>query len=313
MSNPYSVQSFVQAFMDNIFKIHGMPIVIISDRDRIFTSNLYKEIFRRMGVELRMSTAYHPQTDGQSERVNQCLEAYLRATVFQEPKHWMKWLPLAEFWYNTSYHTSLKLTPFEALYGYKPPQIGESAILNHNCPEEQLTSQDRTLILTNMKDNLNKAHQRMKHYADLHHSERTLDVGDMVYIKIQPYRQYAFGLRGSLKLRSKFYGPYQVLQRIGTRSYKLHLPEGVRMHPVFHVSQLKQHIGLNAVPLPHVPLVTEDGHIKTVPSAVLNRRVIQRNKLLVAQWLIQWEKLAPDDSTWEDVPFILHTFPGFSP
>ena len=122
------------------------------------------------------------------------------------------------------------------------------------------------------------------------------------------YRKNAFGLRGSLKLRSTFYGPYRILEKIGEVSYKLHLREGNNIHPVFHISQLKKHIGHRAVPLPHVPLVTPKGYVKTIPLAVLDRRVIQRNKTPVGQCVVQWESLAPDDATWEDASFLNKTF-----
>lgn len=114
--------------MDNVVKLQRIPICIVSDRDSIFTGALYQELFHAFSVKIRFSTASHPQTDGQTERVNLWLEAYLRGMVFQEPKKWMKWISLAELWYNTSYHSSLKCTPFQALYGYKPPQIGEFSI-----------------------------------------------------------------------------------------------------------------------------------------------------------------------------------------
>lgn len=121
LSHPYSVQQVVQLFMEHIFKLHGRPVAIVTDRDRVFTNNLFQEIFKTLKVYLCFSTTNHHQTDGQTKRVNQCLEAYLRCMTFQEPKKWLTWLNLAEWWYNTSYHTSLKVTPFQALYGYHPP------------------------------------------------------------------------------------------------------------------------------------------------------------------------------------------------
>jgi transposase InsO family protein len=103
--------------MDNIHKLHGMPKVIVSDRYTIFTSKLWKEVFSALKVQLHYSTAYHPESDGQTERVNQCLEQYLRIMTFTEPRKWIEWLPAAEWWYNTSYHSAIKKSPFEALYG----------------------------------------------------------------------------------------------------------------------------------------------------------------------------------------------------
>jgi transposase InsO family protein len=128
LSHPYTTHLVAEAFLANIFKLHGPPSSIITDRDRIFTSQLWQEVFKAMKVKLKLSTAYHPQTDGKSERVNQCLESYLRCMVFQEPKKWASWLPLAEWWYNTSYHTTLKVSPFQALYGYSPPMLSELSI-----------------------------------------------------------------------------------------------------------------------------------------------------------------------------------------
>lgn len=153
-----------------------------------------------MGVELRFSTTDHPQTDGQTEHVNQCLEAYLRGMVFQEPKQWLKWLPLAELWYNTSYHSSLKITPFEALYCYKPPQICEFSIPSPLSPEAQVTIDSREQMIKKLKENLLHTQSRIKHFADMKITERAFQVGDMVYLKVQLYRMNAFGLRGSLKL-----------------------------------------------------------------------------------------------------------------
>lgn len=243
MSHPFDTQDVIQVFMENVYRLHGMPVAIVSDRDRIFTSELFQNVFKAMGTALRFSTSYHPQSDGQTERVNQCVEAYLRCMVFQEPKEWYKWLPTAEWWYNTSYHTSLQVTPYEAMYGVTPPQIGERAIPGNVSEEARATVQQREDMLARLKENLAKAQTRIKKFADRLRSERQFELGDMVYLKMQPYRQNAFGLRGSLKLRAKFYGPFRVLEKIGKVAYKLQLPEEANIHPVFHVSQLKKHVG----------------------------------------------------------------------
>lgn len=240
LSHPYNVQSVLQVFIDNIVKLHGMPVVIVSDRDRIFTSKFYQDILTSFKVKLSFSTAHHPQSGGQTERINQCLEQYLRNMVFQHPKDWMNWLSMAEWWYNTSYHTSLKVSPFEALYAYHPPQIGELSLPRTILPEARATVEEREKMREQLKGNLLQAQDRMKYFADLKRTERHLQVGDNVYIKVQPYRQNAFGLRGSLKLRSKYYGPYKVLAKVGQVAYRLQLPETALIHPVFHISHLKK-------------------------------------------------------------------------
>lgn len=112
-----------ELFLAEIYRLHGLLKTIVSDRDLIFTSQFWQQLFKAMGTKLTMSISYHPQTDGQTERLNRCLETYLRAIVLNEPRRWMKWLPLAEWWYNTNHHGALNTTPFQALYGYNPFQI----------------------------------------------------------------------------------------------------------------------------------------------------------------------------------------------
>ena len=121
ISHPYSVAKIASLYIHYIFKLHGMPASIVSDRDATFTSLFWSKLFRLQGTNLAMSTAYHLQSDGQIEIVNRSLEQYLRAFTHDTPHRWAEWLPLAEFWFNFNFHTSLKLTPFEALYGFPPP------------------------------------------------------------------------------------------------------------------------------------------------------------------------------------------------
>lgn len=135
----------------------------------------------------------------------------------------------------------------------------------------------------------------------------------MVYVKLQPYRQTVFGIRGSLKLRSKFYGPFKVIEKVGQVAYRLQLPNDATIHPVFHVSQLKKHLGKRAIPMPNLPSVGPEGQIKTQPTAVLQRRMMPRNGVAVTQWLILWENLGPADATWEDADVIRSMFPTFNP
>ena len=101
-------------------KLHGVPKTLVSDRDKVFTSQFWKALFQTLGTQLALSTAYHPQSDGQSERVNQHVEMYLRCAISDTPKKWKHWLPLAELWYNSSFHSAIGCSPFKALYGYDP-------------------------------------------------------------------------------------------------------------------------------------------------------------------------------------------------
>jgi hypothetical protein len=119
LKHPFTATKVAQVFLDNIVKLHGTPRSLVSDKDKVFTSNFWKALFSSLNTKLALTRAYHPQSDGQSERVNQCLEMYLRCAISDSPTQWKKWLPLAEFWYNSSYHSALKCSPFKALYGYE--------------------------------------------------------------------------------------------------------------------------------------------------------------------------------------------------
>lgn len=121
VKHPYIGSSIAAIFFDNIVKLHGLPKTIVSYRDKIFTSTVWQELFALSKTTMNLSSAYHPQTDGQTERVNQCIEMFLWCAISDTPKQWLKWLPLVEFRYNSTYHTATQCSPFKALYGYEPP------------------------------------------------------------------------------------------------------------------------------------------------------------------------------------------------
>jgi hypothetical protein len=184
-------------------------------------------------------------------------------------------------------------------------------------PDVEITLEEQDHMIQSLKANLQKAQNRYKKYADLKRTECHFAVGDMVYLKMQPYRETALGLRNSLELSSKYYGPFRVLKKVGQVSYQLQLPAGTLLHDVFHVNQLKKHLGPAAVPNATLPLLTTDGKIKVAPLAILQSRQVPRKSgsynILIPQWLIHWENLSPDEATWEDASFIQATFPEFHP
>jgi hypothetical protein len=224
LSHPFKA-TVAEKFLNIVYKLHGLPLRIITDRDPIFTSVFGKELMGRLGITLNFTTSYHPQSDGQSKKLNQCIETYLRCMVFDNPKKWAKWLALAEWWYNTNYHTTLKTTPFETLYGYAPPQLPMGSAPKGSNPAITIILVDKQEALQQLKVNLIKAQARMKKYADMKRSERRFSVGDWVYLKLQPYRQISVkGRKGNKKLQLRFYGPFEIIAKMGTIAYQLNLP-----------------------------------------------------------------------------------------
>jgi hypothetical protein len=196
------------------------------------------------------SSAYHPQTDGQTERVNQILEDMLRACVLHYGKNWDKCLSLVEFSYNNSYQSSLKMAPFEALYGRRCrtplnwSQAGEREIFG---PDLVLKAEDKVRVI---KRNLEVAQARQKSYHDRRRKPLQFEVGDHVYLKVSPTKGVQrFGIKG--KLAPRYIGPYEIEETCGPVAYKLKLPPHMSaIHDVFHVSQLKKCVRLPTEMLP---------------------------------------------------------------
>jgi len=295
LQHPYTAATVAQCFLDNVFKLHGFPTTITSDRDSVFVSQFWKEFMAFQGVQIQLSTAYHPQMDGQTEVVNRCVETYLRCMCCDEPKQWSKWLPLAEWWYNTTYHSSIKASPYEIVYGQTPPTYlpylpGESKV---ELVDKSLQKREEMLKLA--KFHMKRAQERMKQLADKHRLEREFQVGDLVFVKLHPYRQISVAFRSNAKLAPKYYGPYPVLEKIGVVAYKVQLPANSLIHNVFHVSQLKKSVG-EANTSTDYPLSEEEAVIKEL-EAIIDRTTVKRGNKAVTKVLVKWKHQLPEDAT----------------
>lgn len=177
LTHPISATQLAQIFLDNIYKLHGLPKSTVSDRDKIFLSKFWQELFKLMGTKLLFSTAYHPQKMV-TERVNQCLENYLRLMTSKRPQQWSKWLPLAKWWYTTTPHSAINMSPFEAMYGLLPRQM------NLPNPGQSLVGavgdffKGRETQNAILKESINLAQNRYKQLADKNKTEREFKEGD---------------------------------------------------------------------------------------------------------------------------------------
>jgi hypothetical protein len=236
----YGGEKLAQLYVDNIVKLHGVPSGIVSDRGTQFTSRFWKGLHNAMGTKLDFSSAYHPQTIGQTERVNQIMEDMLRACVLTYGKDWEQSLPYAEFSYNNSYQASLGMSPFEALYGRKCrtplmwSEVGERTLVGPDLIKE---AEDKVAEIREM---LKAAQSRQKSYADKKRWEVRFTKGDLVYLKVSPIRgTRRFQVQG--KLAPRYIGPYQVIDKVGAVAYRIKLHEKISdIHPVFHASQLRR-------------------------------------------------------------------------
>lgn len=308
VSHPYTAKDIASLFIKEIVRLHGFPTSIVSDRDKVFLSNFWSELFKQAGTKLKYSSAYHPQSDGQTEVVNRCVETYLRCLTGRQPKQWPKWLAWAEYWYNTNYHASLKTTPFEALYGREPPMLVKGDVSLSAVEEVNKLTAERNAMLKEMQEQLLRAQDVMRTQANKHRREVVYQIGDMVYLKIQPYKLKKLANRFNQKLSPRYYGPYEVEQKIGEVAYKLKLPADSRVHPVFHASLLKKALAPNVEPQPLPACMNENWQLEPEPEEALDTR---KNEQGVVEVLVKWKDLPDFENSWEPVEKLRSEFPGF--
>ncbi|GJX00439.1 putative reverse transcriptase domain-containing protein [Tanacetum coccineum] len=236
----YKTEKLARIYINEIVARHGVPVSIISNHDGRFASHLWQALQEALGTKLHMSTAYHPETDGQSERTIRTLKDMLRACVMDFGGSWDTHLLLVEFSYNNSYHTSVKCAPFEALYGGKC----RSPVILTKVRESQLIGpelvQETTEKIFQIKERLKMARSRQKSYTDKRRKPLEFKVGDRVLLKVSPWKGVVrFGKKG--KLAPRYVGPFEIVECVRPVAYRLKLPQELScVHDTFHVSNLKK-------------------------------------------------------------------------
>ena len=284
-----------QLYINNVVRLHGLPMDIVSDRGPQFTSKFWRSLLNTMEIKCNLSSAFHPQTDGQTERVNQILEQYLRCTINHLQTNWVDLLPLAEFAYNNSTHTSTQQTPFFSNLGYHP-RFDLTAPIGSNNPAAKDLVERLAEIHQQLKIQLAIAQQTYKQFADNKRQEAPhFNIGDRVWLLRKNIRT----TRPTEKLDHKRIGPYEIIERINEVAYRLELPSSMKIHNVFHVSLLEPY-NINPFPgrlVPAPPPVEVDNVLEYEVEEIMDSKR-SRRKLY---YLVHWKGFDVQERTWEPV------------
>ncbi|KAI5337770.1 hypothetical protein L3X38_017041 [Prunus dulcis] len=308
----YTLNKLAKLFINEIVRLHGVPVSITSDRDPRFTSLFWTKLNEAFGTQLRFSTAFHPQTDGQSERTIQTLEDMLRACALQFRGDCDEKLPLMEFAYNNSYQASIKMSQFDALYGkqcrtpFYWDEVGEHRL---EVADDVERTKEHVKII---RERLKTAQDRQKSYADNRRKDLQFEIGDWVFLKLSPWKGVVrFGRRG--KLSPLYIGPYEIMERVGPVAYRLALPSDLsRLHDVFHVSMLRKDISDPSHILEEQPIefqedltyVEQPVQILDWKMQVLRSREIPLVKVLWRSHNVEEAKWEPEDQMREQYPYL---------
>ncbi len=311
-----SAPQLAKLFFREVVKHHGMPLSIVSDRDPRFTSLFWQSLWKMWGTKLAMSTAYHPQTDGQTERANRTLEDMIRHYVGPDQTDWDEHLPALEFAYNNSKQASTNMTPFQ-MNNVQQPHLPLSEAMRSKTDCNNPTAAERTELfhrqIKEATEHIKQAQQRQKKYADEHRRDITFKIGDHVLLSTANLR---FVHKDKApKLLPKFLGPFAIVKVVSPVAYELALPPELRIHPVQHTEKLKpvQESSSFAphrsqVPLPPPPEVLEDGKVEFEVERILDRRIQKfRNGRTRTEYLIHWKGYPSYDATWEPANNLDHS------
>ena len=294
-NGPPSAKETADLMIQNVFRLHGVPDEVVSDRGVQFTSKFWRSFCTSLEIDINLSTAFHPQSNGQTERTNQTLEQYLRCYICHLQDDWVDLLPVAEFSYNNSQNASTKQTPFFANLGYHPNILPKFPVTSPiPAVAERISTLQQNLLL--LRETLESAQENYKRAADKFRRPAPMfKVGDKVWLSTRNLKIKV----PSPKLGHKFIGPYKIMRIISPVAVRLKLPRSMRIHPVFHVSLLKAAVP-NPFPertRPPPEAIEIDGQEQFVVEEILDSRIF-RNQL---QYLIKWQGYGSEENSWEPI------------
>jgi len=275
-------EGLARLFRDNIWKLHRLPESIVSDRGPQFIAGIMQELNRMLGIESKLSMAFHPQTNGQTERVNQELEQYLRMFIDHRQEQWPDWLGMAEFVYNNKMHSSTKVLPFKANYGQDPRMEFEMRRKGKYKGAEKFVTKIKE-IQEEAKAALGKAQEEMKKYADKKRGEiDDYKVEDLVMLSTKDLKYQMVGRRTE-KLMERFVGPYRIKKIVSLNAVELELPSTVKIHLVVNIVRIQRYIGQVEGQRKEQPApVIIEGEEEWEMERILNKQRIQgKDKYLV--------------------------------
>jgi len=281
--------------INNVVKLHGLPDDIISDRGPQFAAKFWHRLFHLFGVKVKLSSAHHPQTDGQTERVNQVLESLLRAFVNGRQNNWVDLLPFAEFAYNNARHESTGNSPFYINYGYHPRFSIHTPTTMSIAPGAESIAHQLRHLWSDVRTSIAKSQARYKAAADHSRSMPPVwSVGDLVWLSTRNLKSAG----PSRKLNPKFVGPYLITELISDTTVRLQLPPGSRVHNAFHVSLLRAYYQRDSAhdPTQHNP---PPAVLDELPQRKVDRIISSREYRRQTQYLVQWHGCPESEATWE--------------
>ena len=296
-----TAEDTAELFRDNIFKLHGLPEDIVSDRDSKFVGHFWECFCKMLGIKRNLSSPYHPQSDGQTERMNRILEDMLRHWVGPDHDDWDQFLSCCEFAVNNAFQKSIGTTPFMLNYGHHP-RMAMQLFAGKDVPSAEKMSISMQGELQAAKACMQRAQDRQRAYADKDRREVEFEKGQYVYLSSKNIR---FRGKGTPKLMPKYMGPYKIEKKIGHVAYRLELPPKSGIHPTFHVSLLKPHKGslenLEKDEERPEPIIIGTEKLFIIEKLIDHKDVKSPGKkgTLKRSYLVRWKGYPPSEDSWE--------------